>query len=257
MAFVKSFKSFIFTRMAFTSYIYLIFVPLVLLCFYLTIHRFRWIVLLVASYSFYMFYKPEFGLIILSSTFICWITSILIAGTANKQKRKFLLIIGIVGDAGILFTFKYYNFFLGLIQHLHSERTDVPFTAAAILLPVGISFYTFKSLGYLIDVYRNVTKPERHFGYFALYVSFFPQLIAGPIERANQLIPQLQSKAKLNYSDLQYGITRIVWGFFKKLVVADTVALFVNFTFGDIESAGGLQLYITLLFFCYPVICGF
>lgn len=167
------------------------------------------------------------------------------------------LVIGIVADVGILFFFKYFNFFNETISSLFTGENKLVFNTSALLLPIGISFYTFKSLSYLIDVYRKVTKPENNFGYFALYVSFFPQLVAGPIERANDLLPQLKKPKKLTENDVDYGITRIAWGFFKKVVVADTVAQFVNFSFGDISSANGSQLYIALLFFAVQLYADF
>lgn len=128
---------------------------------------------------------------------------------------------------------------------------------SALVLPAGISFYTFKSLSYLIDVYRRVAPPEPHFGYFAAYVSFFPQLIAGPIERANQLLPQLHAVAKTDNQQIERSLSRIAWGFFKKLVIADTVSLYVSFTFGDIDAAGGTQLYLGLLFFAVQLYADF
>lgn len=242
--------------MAFNSYLYLVFLPLVLILYYTLPNRQRWILLLIASYLFYMMYEVTYGLILLTSTGICWLVAQKINETTNQQRRKQLLTIGIVADAGILFAFKYFGFFASLITSINNPETLTQ-SPSTILLPIGISFYTFKSLGYLIDVYRKVAKPEPHFGYFALYVSFFPQLIAGPIERANELIPQLHKPKPLAYNDLLYGVTRISWGLFKKLVVADTVAGFVNFTFADIENANGIQLYVTLLFFAVQLYADF
>ncbi|MBK9454842.1 MAG: MBOAT family O-acyltransferase [Chitinophagaceae bacterium] len=242
--------------MSFNSYIYILFLPLVLTVYYMTGNKYRWIVLLVASYLFYMMYEVAYGLILLTSTTICWVIARQIHITKEKNKRKQLLTIGIIADAGILFVFKYFGFFASIVESFNNPEA-LMHAPQTILLPIGISFYTFKSLGYIIDVYRKVTKPEPHFGYFALYVSFFPQLIAGPIERANELIPQLHQTKKLGYDDLQYGLSRMAWGFFKKLVVADTVAGFVNFTFSDISGATGAQLYITLLFFAVQLYADF
>ncbi len=225
--------------------------------YYLLPFRFRWILLLIASYFFYMSFKPAYGLILLSSTFICWYLSLLISKETNKRKRKLLLITGIIADVGILFFFKYFNFFSETISSLFTGNYNSVFNTHALLLPIGISFYTFKSLSYLIDVYRKIAKPEYNFGYFALYVSFFPQLVAGPIERANDLLPQLKQPATFKQEDIEYGVIRIVWGFFKKVVVADTVALYVNFSFGDISTANGAQLYIALLFFAVQLYADF
>lgn len=203
-----------------------------------------------------MLYKVEYGLILLLSTTICWLAAHFIYQTNNARIKKWLLILGIATDVGILSLFKYYGLFAEILTS-GVNQANLFSAPEVLLLPIGISFYTFKSLGYLIDVYRNVTKPELHFGYFALFVSFFPQLIAGPIERANVLLPQLHKPAPLLYDDLRIGITRMAWGFFKKLVIADTVAGFVNFTFSDIASASGIQLYITLLFFAVQLYADF
>jgi len=246
-----------FTLVVFNSLQFLIFLPLTILLYYLLPFRFRWVLLLAASYFFYMCFEPSYGLILLSSTFICWYLSFLISGETNKQKRKIYLVIGIIADVGILFFFKYFNFFNETISSIFSGENKTVFNTSALLLPIGISFYTFKSLSYLIDVYRKVAKPENNFGYFALYVSFFPQLVAGPIERANELIPQLKKPAKLEEKDIEYGVLRIAWGFFKKVVVADTVAQFVNFSFGDITTANGSQLYVALLFFAVQLYADF
>ena len=199
--------------MVFNTLQFLIFLPLTILLYYILPFRFRWVLLLAASYFFYMCFEPAYGLILLSSTFICWSLSFLINKETNKQKRKLLLVIGIIADVGILFFFKYFNFFNETISSLFTGENKTVFNTSALLLPIGISFYTFKSLSYLIDVYRKVTKPENNFGYFALYVSFFPQLVAGPIERANDLIPQLKKPLKLEENDIQYAVLRITWGF--------------------------------------------
>lgn len=243
--------------MVFNTLQFLIFLPLTIVLYYLLPFRFRWILLLIASYFFYMSFKPAYGLILLSSTFICWYLSLLISKETNKQKRKLFLVAGIIADVGILFFFKYFNFFSETISSLFMGTYNSVVNTHALLLPIGISFYTFKSLSYLIDVYRKIAKPEYNFGYFALYVSFFPQLVAGPIERANQLLPQLKQPSKLKESDVEYGVIRIAWGFFKKVVVADTVALYVNFSFADIATANGAQLYIAMLFFAVQLYADF
>lgn len=204
-----------------------------------------------------MCYAVNYGLILLLSTTICWTVARAIHQSNHAAIRKRLLVLGIVADAGILFLFKYLGFFESLISSVSNGSSIFDADVTNFLLPIGISFYTFKSLGYLIDVYRKVAKPEPHFGYFALFVSFFPQLVAGPIERANVLLPQLHNPQRVDYNNLQIAITRIAWGFFKKLVVADTVGEFVQFTFSDVSSANGLQLYITLLFFAVQLYADF
>ena len=169
--------------MLFNSFEYLLFLPAVTALYFLLPHRFRWILLLGASYFFYMCWKPEYAALIALSTLIDYAAALRMGSQPDRKGRRKYLILSLVANLGLLFAFKYFNFFSGSLNGLigqlgiqwHSPALDV-------LLPVGISFYTFQTLSYSIDVYRGEREPERHLGIFALYVSFFPQLVAGPIE---------------------------------------------------------------------------
>jgi D-alanyl-lipoteichoic acid acyltransferase DltB (MBOAT superfamily) len=168
----------------------------------------------------------------------------------EKKKRKPFLAISLIGNLGMLFFFKYFNFFsLNINDGLGMLGVDYTPAFYSIILPLGISFYTFQTMSYSIDLYNGNIKPETHFGYFALYVSFFPQLIAGPIERSSHLIPQLKKNVTPKMEDIRYGLNKIALGFFKKLVVADSVSVFVDFVFVDLSVSNGAQVSMALFFF--------
>ncbi|MFH2094169.1 MAG: poly(beta-D-mannuronate) O-acetylase [Bacteroidota bacterium] len=193
--------------MLFNSLTFLWFFPLVVILYFLLSQKYRWILLLAASYYFYMCWKPEYILLILASTLIDYYAARGIAASDNKRKRNALLVLSLLSNLGILFSFKYLNFFTSNINQVFHEiniMSDIPIFDA--LLPVGISFYTFQTMSYTIDVYKGVVKPERHFGRFALFVSFFPQLVAGPIERAGNLIPQLSKRITFDYERVASGL---------------------------------------------------
>jgi len=177
--------------MLFNSIHFLFFFPIVVFLFFCTPHRFRWILLLVSSYYFYMSWKVEYLVLILFSTFVSYCAAIIMEKQESLGERRKYLLLSIFVNLGVLFVFKYFNFFNETFQTIFSEF-QLPYSISnlELLLPVGISFYTFQTLSYTIDVYRGQQKAERHLGIFALYVSFFPQLVAGPIERPGRLLPQ-------------------------------------------------------------------
>jgi len=178
--------------------------------------------------------------------------------TQNKSKRRKYLVLSCIANLGMLFTFKYFNFFnesfKGFCEWLH-----IPYSLPGLdlLLPIGISFYTFQTLSYTIDVYRGHQKPERHFGYFALYVAFFPQLVAGPIERPSRLIPQLKKHTTFDYQRVKDGLLLMAWGFFKKLVIADRVAVIVNQVYNHPTEYSGIPLILATYLFAYQIYCDF
>jgi len=177
--------------MQFNSLEYLIFLPLVVAAYFVLPHRFRWVLLLAASYYFYMCWKAEYVVLILVSTLIDYWAALRMGKTDKKPGRRKYLILSLVANLGLLFSFKYFNFFNESFRSLcDSVNIFYGVSTLDVLLPVGISFYTFQTLSYTIDVYRGARQPERHFGIFAVYVSFFPQLVAGPIERSTRLLPQ-------------------------------------------------------------------
>jgi len=244
--------------MLFNSIDYLIFLPAVIIVFYLIPHKFRWIMLLAASYYFYMCWKVEYILLIITSTLVDYWAGLKMSEKATKQERKPFLWISLIVNLGLLFYFKYYGFFAGNLNELFSQfNLLVNFKYMYILLPVGISFYTFQTLSYSIDVYRGNAKAEKHLGYFALYVTYFPQLVAGPIERSTRLLPQLKAVPKVKKADIQYGVNKILLGFFKKLVVADNLAPYVNEIYGNLEGSNGTQVYLATLFFGFQIFCDF
>jgi len=176
----------------------------------------------------------------------------------EKPKRKKWLLISIFSNLGILFGFKYFNFFSQNIQTLFDNYNiffEMPFFN--VLLPVGISFYTFQTLSYTIDVYNNKTTAQKHLGVFAVYVSFFPQLVAGPIERSNHLLPQFFKKHDFNYLRVKAGFQKMLWGFFKKIVIADNLAILVDGVYNNVDNYSGLTLIVATIFFTFQIYCDF
>lgn len=244
--------------MLFNSFHFLIFCPLVLLLHYLLAPRFRWVLLLLASYYFYMSWNPWYLGLILLSTAVDYIAAIKIDQTERKALKKRWLYASIITNLGILFTFKYFNFFADSLQEfLQTMGLNISPVALDLILPVGISFYTFQTISYTVDVYRGQIKPERHLGHFALFVSFFPQLVAGPIERAGNLLPQFKKQKKLTTTDVHTGINRILYGLFKKVVIADQLAFYVDHVFSDIAGTPGLVIMLASFFFLVQVYCDF
>ncbi|MGM5481611.1 MAG: MBOAT family O-acyltransferase [Nanobdellota archaeon] len=244
--------------MFFNSLEFLIFFPLVLILYYSIKHRYRWILLLIASYYFYMSWKPEYVILIMASTIVDYISALKIHNSDSIRIRKLFLGLSIAVNLGILFFFKYFNFFNQAVHDIVS-RFAIPFDPLTlkVLLPIGISFYTFQTLSYTIDVYRGEVKPQRHLGIFSVYVSFFPQLVAGPIERAKNLMPQFFEKHKLKAENISAGLKQTVWGFFKKLVVADNLAFFVDKVYGAPEVYTFVSLVLATVFFAIQVFADF
>ncbi len=240
--------------MNFNSLEFLIFLPVVVLLYWLLPHKGRWILLLVASYLFYMSWNVWLIGLIFLTTLISYIAGIGIDRTENKKAKKAWLIGTLIICLGALVFFKYINFILesvtGIVRLFHAEQDDIVLN---VILPVGISFYTFQTLSYVIDVYRGDFKAERHFGYFALYVSYFPQLVAGPIERPQTLLPQLKEKHHIEEEDLLSGAKWLLSGFFRKCVVADFCGIFVNKVYADLGSANGLAVFAASALFLIQI----
>ena len=236
--------------MNFNSFQFLIFYPIVAVLNYVVPRKYRWIPLLIASYYFYLSWNAKLFFLILFTTAVSYASGLLIE---KKPKRKLLwMIISIVSSLSILFFFKYYNFVAGTIGNFFGADLTLQ-----LVLPVGISFYTFQTLSYSIDVYRGTIKAEHNFFYYALFVSFFPQLVAGPIERPDNLLPQLKEEHKFNSSDLYIGAKRMLAGFFKKIVVADTAAIYVNAVYNNPGETGGLAIIIATVLFAMQIYCDF
>lgn len=236
--------------MNFNSFQFLIFYPIVAVLNYVVPRKYRWIPLLIASYYFYLSWNAKLFFLILFTTAVSYASGLLIE---KKPKQKMLwMIISIVSSLSVLFFFKYYNFVAGTIGNFFGADLTLQ-----LVLPVGISFYTFQTLSYSIDVYRGTIKAEHNFFYYALFVSFFPQLVAGPIERPDNLLPQLKEEHKFNSSDLYIGAKRMLAGFFKKIVVADTAAIYVNAVYNNPGETGGLAIIIATVLFAMQIYCDF
>lgn len=244
--------------MLFNSVAFLIFFPVVTLLFYVIPHKFRWVILLAASYYFYMSWDASLIILILGTTAVSYISGLIIETTDKKALRKAAVVIAVASSLAVLFFFKYFNFLSesvsAAIRMFGLPASDLTFD---ILLPVGISFYTFQTLSYVIDIYRGRIKAERHFGYYALFVSFFPQLVAGPIERPENLLPQLKKKQRLSSENIRIGMKFMVIGFFKKVVVADALGLAVNAVYNAPSEANGLGVLIATVLFAVQILCDF
>lgn len=235
--------------MIFNSIEFLIYLPIVLILYSITPNRFRWLTLLVASYWFYMSWNAVYILLIVLSTLVDWIVSLKIYESIDQKLKKRWLYVSLFMNLGLLIFFKYYHFIntsLGNILPVHN-----------FLLPVGISFYTFQTLSYTIDVYRGRLVPENHIGRFALYVSFFPQLVAGPIERAVHLLPQMSILNNIKTENLSVGLQKVVQGLFKKVVIADRVAILTNTVYTDPGSFSGPQILLATFYFGIQIYCDF
>lgn len=240
--------------MLFNSFEFLVFFVTVLVIYYILPHRFRWILLLVSSYFFYGYWEWKYLAIILISTLVDFIAGIQIYQATSSLRKHLFLYISILSNLGILMTFKYYNFFIENINYACNSY----YPYLEFLLPVGISFYTFQTMSYSIDLYNGrLTAPEKHFGRFALFVTFFPQLVAGPIERASHLLPQFRSKITFNYDNLSKGLSLILWGLFKKVVIADRLALLVDEVYNNVGEYNGPAFILATLFFTFQIYCDF
>ncbi len=244
--------------MLFNSIDFIFFLPIVVGIYYLLPHKYRWILLLISSYYFYMCWKAEYAILILISTVVDYFVGWEIHKSTTKARKKRLLFLSLFTNLGLLFFFKYTNFFsenlnflLGAVQ----PEYQIPYME--ILLPVGISFYTFQTLSYTIDIYRGNIEPEKHFGRFAVFVSFWPQLVAGPIERAANLLPQFRKPVNFSYENAVVGLNLIVYGLFKKIVVADRVAIYSNEVFNAPGEASMLSSIIGTFFFAIQIYCDF
>lgn len=248
--------------MLFNSLQFLIFLPLVIIIFYVIPYRFRKIWLLISSYYFYMCWNAKYGLLILFSTIVTYFCGLYIEKVSSSKAKlaKTFLALGISINLIILFYFKYLNFAISiLVSGLSKLHISLNASSLDILLPVGISFYTFQALGYVIDVYRKDISAEKDFIKYALFVSFFPQLVAGPIERSKNLLKQLewQKSTTLKKSNLQEGFLLTLWGFFLKIVIADRIAIFVDSIYNNSETYSGFYFVIASILFAFQIYCDF
>lgn len=242
--------------MLFTTVNYLIFLPIVFIIYWLTKADKRWIVLLIASYLFYANWNVSYVGLIFSVTLVTYISAILIEKYRNISK-VILAGCGVIVFSALVY-FKYFNFIVESINSLMSfSKSFDGFSTINVILPVGISFYIFQAYSYVIDVLRGTEKAEKHFGYFALFISFFPQLVAGPIERTGNLLPQLKSKMDFNYPLAVYGLRLMLWGYFKKLIIADRLAYYADAIWNSYPEFEGFTLVIGIFFFTIQIYCDF
>lgn len=243
--------------MLFNSIEFAIFFPTVCALYFILPHRYRTLLLLVASCVFYMAFIPIYITILFVTILIDYFAGIYLERVQPRNK-KLLLWISIVATCLVLFVFKYFYFFThSFINVVGLFGWELQDPALKIILPIGLSFHTFQSLSYVIEVYRGQQKAEQNFITYATYVMFFPQLVAGPIERPQNLLHQFNERHHLEYSAIAAGLKQMGWGFFKKLVIADRLALYVNDVYGAPENYNGLQLTLATVFFAYQIYCDF
>lgn len=243
----------------FNTWQYAIFLPVVLLLYFALPHKFRWVLLLGASYYFYMSWNPELIVLILFTTCTSFFSALAMERIAKTPKqRKLILFLGVSSSLLCLFFFKYFNFFSQSVNDLlRILGLPVSGITLQLMLPVGISFYTFQTLSYVIDVYRGDMPAQTHFGIYAVYVSFFPQLVAGPIERATNLLPQFYEEHTFETAQASEGLRMILLGLYKKVLVADVVAPYVNTVYNNVTGFSGLSIIVATLLFAVQIYCDF
>lgn len=252
--------------MLFNSISFLVFFPIVVLLYYAVPKKYRYIWLLIASYYFYMSWNAKYALLLLFSTGATYLTAIAMDACVKNKRfdekkktrcKKILVAVCMAINLFILFYFKYADFMIGNVNRvlslLHVEMLDT----LDVVLPVGISFYTFQALGYIVDVYRENVKVEKNFLRYALFISFFPQLVAGPIERSGNLLSQMREEHRFSFENMREGLVLMVWGFFLKLVIADRIAIFVDAVYSDLTTYTGYYVIVATVLFAFQIYCDF
>lgn len=244
--------------MLFNSLHFLVFFPVVVTAYFLIPHRYRWVFLLIASSYFYMVFIPAYVFILFVLIIVDYTVGRVLEATEEGKKKKRYLALSLAANVGILFFFKYFNFFQDNIAAI-AEAIGLAYSARtfSFLLPIGLSFHTFQSLAYIIEVYRGRQKAERHLGIYALYVMFFPQLVAGPIERPYHMLHQFHEKQSFSFVRVSDGLRRMLWGFFKKIVVADNLARVVDHVYNYPTQFDGWPLVIATVFFAFQLYADF
>lgn len=239
--------------MVFNSFAFFVFFPVVTVLYFALSHRWRWVLLLVASCAFYMLFIPKYILILAFTIVVDYVAGILIE-QAQGRARKVFLVCSIVANVGVLAFFKYVNFLNDNVAAL-AQLIGWNYTihGLAMILPVGLSFHTFQAMSYTIEVYRGRQRAERHFGIYALYVMFYPQLVAGPIERPQNLLPQFHQEHAFDYARVTSGLKLMAWGLFKKAVIADRLAWVVNLVYGEPARFSGPVLATATVFFAFQI----
>ncbi|WP_035566219.1 MBOAT family O-acyltransferase [Hymenobacter sp. IS2118] len=244
--------------MLFNSIAFLVFFIVVTALYYALPHRFRWLLLLLASSGFYMAFIPAYVLILFFTIGIDYVAGIQIE-RAQGPRRKHYLILSLVANLGVLAFFKYYNFFTdnvnALVAGLHLTPYELPYLN--IILPIGLSFHTFQAMSYTIEVYRGNFPAERHLGIYALYVMFYPQMVAGPIERPQNILPQFYKVQRFDFEQTIIGLQRMLWGLFKKVAIGDVLGQYVNSVYDNYPMHSGLALLLATYAFAIQIYCDF
>lgn len=244
--------------MLFNSIDFAFFFVIVTTLYFLLPHRFRWFLLLAASCYFYMAFVPVYILILAFTIVIDYFAGLYLEKIQEKRQKRIFLIASIVANIGVLAVFKYYNFInfnIGLLLSGAGYKDPLPYLS--ILLPIGLSFHTFQAMSYTIEVYRGNQKAERNFGIYALYVMFYPQLVAGPIERPQNLLHQFYEKHEFDYARVTNGLKLMAWGLFKKVVIADRLAIFVDQVYQDPYKYNGTTHILAIILFSFQIFCDF
>jgi len=243
--------------MLFNSLSFALFLPIVFIIYWFATknnHRYQNMLLLVSSYFFYACWDWRFLFLLVFSTLLDFFTGSKIYDASTRRSKLFWLWLSVGINLGFLGVFKYYNFFVqSLIDAFSNFGISINFATLHVILPVGISFYTFHGLSYVIDIYNDKIKPERNFITYSVFVSFFPLLVAGPIERATHLLPQIIRSRAFDYEKAILGLRQILWGLFKKIVIADNCAQFANIIFNNSDQYSGSTLFIGALFFTFQI----
>ncbi|MCP4153301.1 MAG: MBOAT family protein [bacterium] len=243
--------------MIFNSIDFIIFFAALLSVYFFIPQKVKWVVLLAASYFFYGYWKVEYLGFLIVPTIIVYFLGREIGRSETQKRKKALTVYGLITSLAVLVVFKYADFVGGSIYSFARLFSPaLQYSPFDLLLPIGISFYSFKLVSYVVDVYYEKSEPEKHFGYFALYVSLFPQLLAGPIDRAANFIPELKKKVNFDVDRIVSGFRLVVWGVFKKMVIADRLGIFVGEVFAE-PTAQGLNLLFGAYFFAFQIYCDF
>jgi alginate O-acetyltransferase complex protein AlgI len=244
--------------MLFNSLQFLLFFAIITLLYFEIPHRSRWLLLLIASCYFYMVFVPMYLLILAFIIVIDYGAGLFIENQSNIHYKKIFLFVSLFINIGTLVLFKYYNFFnqnLTDLLQIFKLHNTLPFLKIA--LPIGLSFHTFQAMSYTIEVYRGQQKAEKHFGIYALYVMFYPQLVAGPIERPQNILHQFREKHFVDWERIKSGLAMMLQGFIKKVVIADRLAMVVDAAYADPHATNGLSLAIATIFYAFQIYCDF
>ena len=244
--------------MIFNSVHFIFFFIATTILYYALPHRFRWAFLLAISCYFYMVFRPIYILILAGTIVVDYVAGLFLASTTNPRRKKIFLVASIIANVGVLAVFKYYNFINDNLTELLGVfhlKNEIPMLR--ILLPIGLSFHTFQAMSYTIEVYRGKQQAEKHFGMYALYVMFYPQLVAGPIERPQNILHQLKEKVVFNYDHIVSGLKLILWGLFVKVVIADRLSIYVDIVYNSPEHHSAISSLVATLFFTFQIYCDF